>query len=227
MRLARTTSNGGSPLGQAALPGVRTGGPSPLRRALAVVASTAIGSVSRPSAVRRAELERGDGEDPRAAADIEDARAGEDARGRPAPRRRRGTAASSGGAPSRTPCRGRGRGRRRRAAPVPSPGRPDDQPAADAQDREVGLPRLGPVVLVDEPRPQLADRAQPERLEMSERLGDLGRGPLGGGTVAGRQVGRGRSPAGSGRSARRAPRRRARTRARPTCRRAPPDRGSR
>ena len=35
---------------------------------------------------------------------------------------------------------------------------------------------------------QLADRPQPERLEVPERLGDLGRGSLGGGTVARRQV---------------------------------------
>ena len=36
------------------------------------------------------------------------------------------------------------------------------------------LPRLGPVGLVDDPRPQLADRPQAERLEVPERLGDLG-----------------------------------------------------
>ena len=69
------------------------------------------------------------------------------------------------------------------------PGRPDDQPLPDAQDREVGLPGFGPVGLVDDPDPELADRAQAERLEVAERLGHLGRGTVGGRAVAGGQVG--------------------------------------
>ena len=69
------------------------------------------------------------------------------------------------------------------------PGRLDHDPAADPHHREVGLPRLGPVRLVDDPGPQVADRAQAERLEVAERLARLGRGPLGGGKVARRDVG--------------------------------------
>ena len=39
------------------------------------------------------------------------------------------------------------------------------------------LPRLGPVGVVDDPRRQLADRAQAERLEVAERLRRLGDRP--------------------------------------------------
>ncbi len=53
-----------------------------------------------------------------------------------------------------------------------SPGRPDHEPAPDPEDREVGLPGVGPVLLVDDPRLERADRAQAERAEMAER--DLG-----------------------------------------------------
>ena len=51
----------------------------PLRRALAAVASMAIGSMSTPRAARRPELDRGDRQDPGAAADVEDARVREGA----------------------------------------------------------------------------------------------------------------------------------------------------
>ena len=74
-------------------------------------------------------------------------------------------------------------------APVAPPGRPDDQPPADAHDREVRLPGLGPVGLVDDPRAELADRPQPECLEVTERGRDLGHGAVGRGAVACRQVG--------------------------------------
>ena len=119
---------------------------------------------------------------------------------RPGPgRRRRGrdrrplrsrpdTAASSGGGRSRTPSPGRDRARRRRGRLVVAPGRPDDDPAPDPHHREVRLPRLGPVGLVDDPRRQLADRAKSERLEMAERLGGLGGGPLRRRRIAGRDV---------------------------------------
>ena len=50
MRFASTTSNGGSPVGQAAVAAPGSRRTSRFRRALASVASTAIGSVSTPSA---------------------------------------------------------------------------------------------------------------------------------------------------------------------------------
>ena len=79
MRLASTTSNGASPAREAAGLARARRRPSRLRRALAIVASMAIGSVSTPRAVRGAEPERGDRQDPRAAADVEHAGAGEHA----------------------------------------------------------------------------------------------------------------------------------------------------
>ena len=144
--------------------------------------------------------------------DVEDAGAGEHARGRRAPRRRQ---AEPG---RRVEAGPEGHARVEREddvvglAAVAPPGRPDDEPPADPQDREVRLPGLGPVRLVDEPRPELADRPQPERLEVAERLGDLGDGPVRGRAVA-RRAGRpGRSPAASGRPGRRDPRRPGRSR---------------
>ena len=65
----------------------------------------------------RAEAGRGDRQDPRAAADVEDARPVEVAALRPPPRRPPGRAGSSGGGPSRTPSPDRARGRRRPAPP--------------------------------------------------------------------------------------------------------------
>ena len=113
------------------------------------------------------------------------------------------------------------------AALVAPPRRPDDDPPPDPQHREVRLPGVGPVGLVDEPRPDLADRPQPERLEVAQRLGRLGDAALGGRRVAGREVGAdGRRPR-SGRCARRAPRRRARRPARRPRRPARRGRGSR
>src|SRR4029079_8694416 len=58
------------------------------------------------------------------------------------------------------------------------PGRSDYQPAPDPEDREVPLPRLGPVGFLDHARAHIADRPQPEGLEMAERGPDLGRRPL-------------------------------------------------
>jgi hypothetical protein len=58
-----------------------------------------------------------------------------------------------------------------RAAAMASPGRPDDDPAADAQDREMGLPGVGPILFMDQSGLEIADRPQAERLEMAERLG--------------------------------------------------------
>ena len=128
---------------------------------------SAIGSVSTPRTPRRPELHRGDREDPRAAADVEDAGAGQLAAIRERLERRQaqpGRRVQAG--PERHPRIEREDDVVRRA-PMAPPGRPDDEPPADPQDREVGLPGLGPVGLVDEPGPQLADRPQPERLEVA------------------------------------------------------------
>ena len=90
---------------------------SRLRRAFASVAS--IGDRVRVDA-ERAVAPRGAtaaiARMPEPQPDVEDARAGQRARGRPAARGRPGTAGSSGAARSRRPSPGRGRGRRRRAA---------------------------------------------------------------------------------------------------------------
>ena len=110
----RRRRTAGSPLGR--LPTrARIRRAMPLRRAFAVVASTAIGSVSTPNARaaprRTAAMARIPEPHPtsrtRAPASAR--------RGPPAPRAPRGTAASSGGGRSRTPCPGRARGRRRPA----------------------------------------------------------------------------------------------------------------
>jgi len=69
------------------------------------------------------------------------------------------------------------------------PGRADDDPPPDPQHREVRLPRIGPVRLVDQAGPDLADRAQTERLEMAERLGGLGHPALRGSRITRGQVG--------------------------------------
>ena len=227
MRLARTTSKAGSPLGRLPVAGAQA---ARERVAPGVGRGRLDGDRVGVHAERRrgAELERGDGQDPRAAADVEDARVGRGRRGRPPPRAAARHSRVVGWSPvpnaipgssARTTSSGR--------ASVASPGRPDDEPPADAHDREVRLPGVGPVGLVDEPRPQLADRPQPERLEMAERRRRPRppRGPRRPGREPGGR--RGRWPAGSDRAGRPDPRRPARTRARPTSRPAPPGRGSR
>ena len=72
-------------------------------------------------------------------------------------------------------------------AAMPPPCRPDHDPPADPQHREVRLPGVRPVGLVDDARRQLADRPQPEGLEMAE---------LALGAVDGRPDGRRRRSAG-------------------------------
>ena len=79
---------------------------------------------------------------------------------------------------------------------MPPPRRTDDEAATDAHHREVRLPCLGPVLLVHDPGPQLADGPKPERLEVAERFGGRRRGGLGRGRVA-----RGHVPADDGRPA--------------------------
>ena len=111
--------------------------------------------------------------------------------------------------------------------PMAAPRRADDQPPPDAHDREVGLPRLGPVRLVDDARAKLADGSQPERLKMPERRGHLGHGAIRRRPDHGPGCRHGPSPAGWDRRGRQAPPRRGRKPARRTSRRARPARGSR
>ena len=189
MRLASTTSNGGLARRQAA------------RRAPGSAGRAGSGARSRASPRRRSGRCRRRGPAPRRAGPPRwpGSRSRSRRRGRARRRARRDRRAASSaarhsrvvgwrpvpnaipGSSARTTSSG--------CAPVPAPGRPDDDPPPDAQDREVRLPGLGPVGLVDDARPELADRPQPERLEVAERLGDLGDGALGGGGIAGRQVG--------------------------------------
>ena len=51
---------------------------------------------------------------------------------------------------------------------VLAPGRPDDEPLANAQHREMLLPGLRPVLFVDDARLKLADVAQLEGLQMAQ-----------------------------------------------------------
>ena len=188
MRLARTTSKAGSPVGR--LPS-RTRS----RRASRVAPGVGRGRLDGDRVGvdaergRGAQLERGDGQDPRAAADVEDARVRHAApighrleRGEAQPGRRMEPG------PERHPRIEREDDIVGRAS-MAAPRRPDDQSPADAHDREVRLPGVGPVGLLDDPRPELPDRPQSERLQMAERLGDLGHRAIGRGPVARRQVG--------------------------------------
>ena len=144
MRLASTTSNGASPVGR--LPArAETRRAIRLRRTFAVVASMAIGI--GVDADRRAgtELDGRDREDPRAASDVQHARAaqvaaiGESLDGGETQARRRMEPG-----PERHPGIERQNDVAGRGA-VTTPGRPDDDPLTDAHDREVRLPRVGPV----------------------------------------------------------------------------------
>ncbi len=136
----------------------------------------------------RAQPQRGDRQDPGAAAEIQDAGPGQGSaigevlEGREAQSRRRMEPGPEGHPGVE------GQHHVPRAAPMPPPGRPDDQPATDPLDREVRLPGLGPVRLVHQPRPELADRPQPEGLQVPERLRHDRRRALGRGPIAGRQV---------------------------------------
>ena len=206
IRLARTRSNGPSPLG---------GLPSRARiLPREPVAARRWRGSPRPRSGRC--RRRGPGAAPSRAAAIEripepqptsrTSRASrQERRGRPSLRARRGTAASSGGARSRRPCRGRARGRRRPAArAMAAPGRPDHDPPPDAEHREVRLPGVGPVRLVDDARLEVADRPQPEGLEVAEAA--VRASTTACSTAARRDRrpaagGRGRWPAGRGRRA--------------------------
>ena len=76
-----------------------------------------------------------------------------------------------------------------RSSPVASPGRADDETSSDPHHREVRLPGVSPVGLLDQPGPELPDRAQPERLEVAERLRHLGDRSSRDGPVARRHIG--------------------------------------
>jgi hypothetical protein len=75
------------------------------------------------------------------------------------------------------------------SASVAAPCRPDERPTADADHREVALPGLCPVCLVDDADLQFADRAQLERLEMAEGLPRVRDRPACGGSVEAGDVG--------------------------------------
>jgi hypothetical protein len=176
MRLASTTSNGPDPPSDAIAPGVRRGCRD--RDGVGVDAERA----------HRAELHRGNREDSGAAADVEHARAGQppglgqrlDA-GQAQTRRRVQTRPErhagiereddvTGGGPMTPPCRA------------------DDDPAAHAHDREVGLPGIGPVGFLDDARPHVGDRPETERLKMAQCDRDLIGGSLCRIGIAGGQV---------------------------------------
>ena len=174
MRFASTTSNGPSPLGalpsrdridprQAVAPRVRGRGVD--RDRVHVHGEHLAGP----------ELRRRDRQDPGPGAHVEDPR-------RPAVRATR---------PEHAAVRQRLEGReaqpRRRVQPGPErharvqredhvvglaavapPRRPDHDPPPDPQHREVRLPGVRPVRLVDDAGREVADRAQPERLEVAE-----------------------------------------------------------
>ncbi len=226
MRLASTTSNGPDPVGR--LPSrARMRRTRWFRRAFATVASTAIGSVSTPSAAVRAEPHRGDRQDAAAAPDVEDARAGQRAAIRQRLDRREAQ-----------PRRGMQAGPERhprveredhvvRPGPVAPPRRPDDDPPADPEDREERFPGIGPIRLVDDARPDLADGPQAERLEVTERHRGLGGPPFRCSRIPRREVGADRRGPGGIRLVPPTLRRRARTPARRPRRRARPARGSR
>ena len=112
-------------------------------------------------------------------------------------------------------------------APMPPPGRTDDEAPTDAHHREVRLPGLGPVLLVHDPGPQLADRSAartPGGGRALRRSSPRRPRPR---TRRARARTRGRWPAGPDRPALQALRRPGRTRAPRSCHRSRPGRGSR
>ena len=202
MRLARTRSNGrarrsgGCP--RARGPGARRGCGGRWPR----VASTAIGSVSTPEGRVGAELHRRDRRGSRSRSRRRARARRRAARARPAPRApaRHSRVVGWRPVPNAIPGSRSMTTSSRRAAVAP-PGRPDDQPAADAQDREV---------LPSTPRPS-RPRGRPASAARRSAAGrtpggargpssTLGRGALAAAAVECRHVARGRSRAGSGRS---------------------------
>ncbi len=215
MRLARTTSNGGSRLGR--LPTLaRIRRTSRLRRALASVDSMAIGSVSTPRASAAPSFAA-------AMARMPDPQPTSRTRAPPMALRV-GASASRAARQSRVvgmearPERHPGIEREDDVvglSAVAPPGRADDEPPADAQDREV-LPST------PRPSPPRARSGSAARRWSAARTPGGGRAPRRSGprpprprTRRARARSRGRRPVASGRRAPRAPRRRDRTRARP------------
>ena len=114
-----------------------------------------------------------------------------------------------------------------RLAAVAPPGRPDHDPPADPQHREVRLPRVRPVLLVDHAAGEFADGPQPEGLEVAQLALRPGDGGADGGGVQERQVRADQRRGAPGPPGRPAPPRPARTRAPRTSRRARRGTGSR
>ena len=142
--------------------------PTRLWRALASVASMAIGSMSTPRARVAPELDRRDREDPRAAADVEDAAERPAIRARPRAPARHSRVVGWSPVPKAIPGS--------RSMTTSSPARWCRRQLGLITSRRPSgstwkccLPRLGPVGLVDDARPQLADRPEAERLEVPER----------------------------------------------------------
>ena len=170
----------------------------------------------------------GDRQDPRPAADVEDAGAGRAARRPPAARARRGTAGSSDADRSRTPSPDRGRARRRRVRarwrrqvgritsrrPTRRTGKNAFHASAQSASWTTRV-RSSPI------------GRSPNACRWPERLRDLRRGAPRPRPDRAQARSRGRRPGASDPAARPGPRRRARTPAPPTSRRSPRVRGSR
>ncbi len=152
-------------------------GASPFRRAFAVgrVDGDRVGVEAENA--RCSEPRRRDREDPRPASDVEAARPREHALV--------GPALDAGEAEPGRRVQPRPERHARiqrehdvvRRPPVPPPGRPDDEPTADAEHGEMRFPGVRPVGLVDHARLEFADRAQVERLEMARARSSRRRPP--------------------------------------------------
>ena len=232
MRLARTRSNGRSPLGRLPCRGTtrRPAGSGGRRRGVASIGDR-IGVEARPTPRPRTALA--------AIARIPEPQPTSRTRRHAPPRPGRAAAVGPGLDPGQAQPGRRVEPRPERHPGVErdddvvgcpamtSPGRPDDEPPAHPEDREVGLPGVRPVLLVDDPR-------------LERRRSDAGRTrrdgparPLPRRWRPGRRPDRGpgdrraRWPADWRRSVPRALRRRARRQARPWSRRARSATGSR
>ena len=141
-RLASTTSNGPRAAAMS-VPMCRSWTSFAAAFSAATAQASAI-DVDRPD-LAGAELARGDGEDARAGAEVEHARAGAAA----PPRAARGTRACWRDGRCRTPCRDRARSPTRPRGTSVDPRRVHEQPLADRQRRKVRLPVLRPTGVGD------------------------------------------------------------------------------
>jgi hypothetical protein len=71
---------------------------------------------------------------------------------------------------------------------VAAPRGPDDHAPPDPEHREVALPRLGPIRLANRPDLQVADRPQPEGLQVAQGAGRLGYGGFHGRRIEAGQI---------------------------------------